>query len=1074
MHLSKFAPPTGSAILERERLLGKLASWGEKRLVLVSGPAGQGKTTLAAAYVRSLGAPFAWITLDEADREPGTFLESLGKAIRTCHPGGPESFSSVPFDRYPAKAAFRAITSWARNAFSGIKNGLIVIDDFRSPTADCPLSRTLDVLIAVAPPTIRFIILSRARPALDVSRLRAQRAVSELSGEDLRFTNTEAADLFRTVFGMPVSIEDAARLNQLTEGWAAGLVLIHEYMVSAQVPLARLPLPGGGNLGYRENVFDYLAHEVFSHLPSDLQDFLLRTSIVEHLSLPLAELLTGLPAGPSDKQGTVGSMVSELIRRNLFVSTIDAGEPVVRYHALFREFLMKQLLVSTAPSTVYRLYDAAACHMLRSENTIPAIELYLGSGQFEKAVPLIERSGRELMARGRTHTLTRLLDALPPLQQDQPWLLFFRAVSLRFSDPRSALGFHERAYVSFRSSGNREGQMLTLCGIIEACFHSGGDFRRMEQAAIRARKLVHMRKRITRATRARLLHSLGIAWFFTGRLDRAIEALREAMQQFRATGDTFHEVSCAVYLAPSALYRGDFVLARETVRRGFEVQRSIPEDPGGEAALHLAQAMVFLFSGDIVAAGAAVADCRRLVRDNSLESIDLLLLNIGGWVAFAAGDLRAAEVQLTECLGKTERSGSRFFGSIAAHFLTMVYLFQRRLDRAKLMADRSLALPASEQSGLFRGIYLIMSGAVLHEMGTSRQARSVLLEAVKLLRKAGAIQQEVNARLMLVRVLSAKGDAAARSTHLKEAFTLGRERGFSYYAPFTGEQIIQLADEAIARGHCVDYCRSLRSRATGPGMLPPLRVFCLGGFRVEKNGMAIPDVEWKSRRAKTLIKLLVVHGDGALSRDTAIDILWPNAPAERHSALMSSLLHRLRTVLDPPERAGRTGSCITQNGDVLEIDQKKVWSDVNAFREKAQHARRLRAAGEDRRVVLTACEKALEQYGGELLPTDLFDDWITPERECLKRLHSEMLDMAAEISEAVGDQDRSRVLYERMFSLDPCHDQACRWLMTRHAAEGHRHKAVRVYERHELAVRRELDVEPDQRTRKVYRSIIGG
>ena len=83
-------------------------------------------------------------------------------------------------------------------------------------------------------------------------------------------------------------------------------------------------------------------------------------------------------------------------------------------------------------------------------------------------------------------------------------------------------------------------------------------------------------------------------------------------------------------------------------------------------------------------------------------------------------------------------------------------------------------------------------------------------------------------------------------------------------------------------------------------------------------------------------------------------------------------------------------------------------------------------------------------------------------------------DSAAEISETIGEAERSRVLYERMFAYDPCHDHACRWLMSRHLAEGHRHKAVRVYERHELAVRQELDIDPDEKTRKLYRSIIGG
>jgi DNA-binding SARP family transcriptional activator len=166
-------------------------------------------------------------------------------------------------------------------------------------------------------------------------------------------------------------------------------------------------------------------------------------------------------------------------------------------------------------------------------------------------------------------------------------------------------------------------------------------------------------------------------------------------------------------------------------------------------------------------------------------------------------------------------------------------------------------------------------------------------------------------------------------------------------------------------------------------------------------------------------------------------------------------------------------SCIVQEGDHLLLNKELVWTDVAAFRAAVEHARRTAASGKTKDA-FTACERATRFYGGDFLPNETCEDWTIPVREQLRRLFTETLDRAAELSESLGEKERSRALYEQMFSHDACHDHACRWLMEQYAAEGKRYAAITVYERHELAVRKELDIEPDEQTKKIYRSIIGG
>jgi DNA-binding SARP family transcriptional activator len=323
---------------------------------------------------------------------------------------------------------------------------------------------------------------------------------------------------------------------------------------------------------------------------------------------------------------------------------------------------------------------------------------------------------------------------------------------------------------------------------------------------------------------------------------------------------------------------------------------------------------------------------------------------------------------------------------------------------------------------------------------------------------------------MMARLCERRKDAAGYRRHLKEGFAIGSARGITYYAPLTPSQLAGLAETAVSAGICADHCSGLLAGIKGTPQ-HRLRIFCLGGFRVERCGVLLQEREWKSKRAKTLFKLLAA-GCARVSRDTVIDALWPDGSAKDRTSIFSSLLHRARRAVDTPERSARSGSCISQEGEAFFLNTALVWTDVAAFLDAIGKARRSRSAGTQQEA-LAAYEQAIEQYAGDLLPGDLYEPWTAGHREELRRLFTEAMDHAAEAREVQGDRERSQVLYERMFTVDPCHDKACRWLMQVHAAEGERNKAVRIYERHELAVRQDLDMEPDERTKKVYRSIIG-
>jgi DNA-binding SARP family transcriptional activator/predicted negative regulator of RcsB-dependent stress response len=566
-----------------------------------------------------------------------------------------------------------------------------------------------------------------------------------------------------------------------------------------------------------------------------------------------------------------------------------------------------------------------------------------------------------------------------------------------------------------------------------------------------------------------------MAWFFTGRLEQGAQALMQALALFRKQGDHFSQVTCAIYLIPCALYQGDLRLARGTVLAGLAASDAIPEETGGRTALYLTRAMTALFEGNFREAEQSIEQCRRMADDHSLESIGFLSLDIGGWLKIAQGDLAAAVRLLEECKRKSVEARHPFFSASAAHLLAIAYLFQGKLARAQLESDHALALQKRAESPLFHGIYLIASGAIHLKRGKNSLAERQFKAALGLLRKCHAVQQEANAHLLLASLyLRSRREEMVRK-HLTAGFSIGEDRGFTYYAVLKQDELASLASAAIDRDIEPDYCRRL---IEGPAPLqatPRIRIYCLGEFRVLRNGVVISDGEWKSRLAKSLVKLLASCGDRKLSRDEAGETLWPDADAARKPLLLNSLLHRTRKVLEPEGSVMRGDSCIIQDGGLLSLNPHKVWTDIQEFSALHATARQRRSSQEpDTGKTLALYDQAFSLYRGDFLPGDLYLDWAQDRREHLRSIHAEMLTHAAALTESQDDRNRTCAYYGRMFSLDPCNEAACRWLMAWNLAAGQRSDAVRLYERCQLALRKELDIEPDEQTKKLYRSIIGG
>jgi len=373
-------------------------NWAHK-VTLVSAPAGFGKTTLLAAWLRRddkrLPAPAAWLSLDEDDDDLSRFLAYLTAALQQVEATVGREIAGVGESlSFPTAGA---LSSPLVNDLTAAPPLILVLDDCHLLN-NRRIHEMLALLVQHQPSHFHLVLAGRGRPSwLPLARLRARGHVTEIGEQALRFTRDEAAAFLAD---MDLSEADATALEARTEGWIAGL------------RLAALALPGRGERKQFIRAFsgddrylgDYLADEVVRHLEPSTRRFLLQTALLDQMCAPLCNAVTGRDDGQS--------MLEKLERDGLFVTPLDNARRWYRYHHLFAQYLRVRL-GREQPELLPTLHRRASRWYVEQEMPHAAVRHALAVGAPEEALSLIDRYDTWLFRRGEMGTLIEWLRPIP-------------------------------------------------------------------------------------------------------------------------------------------------------------------------------------------------------------------------------------------------------------------------------------------------------------------------------------------------------------------------------------------------------------------------------------------------------------------------------------------------------------------------------------------------------------------------------------------------------------------------------------------------------------------------------------
>lgn len=763
------APRVQSSLVPRSALLARLDAGLDHKVTLIAAPAGSGKTTLVSEWSsrRDEAAPVAWVALDAGDNDPVRFWRYVVSACRSFD--GALGRSTMATLRTARAASFEVVLTPFINELAQLPvRCVLVLEDYQVIVKQ-EVHNSCAFLIDHLPATLHLVLLARGEPPLPLARLRARNELSEFTGADLRFTADEIQAFVQQTLHLALSADAVARLEERTEGWAAGLRLMALALQGRRDLVESEAMLSAFSGGHRY-VLEYLVAEVIATQPESVQEFLLQTSLLNRLTGSLCDAVTGSSDG--------ATLLSQLERASLFLMPLgdDGRQTWYRYQALFAEAMRFYARQRLGESTVQVLMERASRWYEDHGLIEQAIETALAASEFERAAALIEQS-IEKQSFNEPHTLGRWAGQLPEaVLRKYPALCFSYAMMLLFTSDRFGPATAIRVETPLRwaeelwqqeKNDARLGQVWALRSTVAAW---QGELTRAFAYGNQALELLPAHDVYWRGVS---LLNAGLEEMLAGRIDAAQQRLIEA-RALCGAAQSIHGVLAATSLLGEAYdWLGEFDQAVQLF------QQVLAEAVGGEEMLD-DQAIAWLGLGVIayerndldaaeqLASRAQALGVQRANEDTTVHA-SLLLAR----VKHAGGQTAQAQELLHALAARSQRP----------LLLREVHIWQARLalasgDVEAAQHGLTAGVPGGDAPYVHKEQAALLAARVHLAQGEPEAARQ-MLEPWRLdARKNGRVRSELEILCLQALACADGGDGPDAARALTRALTIAHAKGF--------------------------------------------------------------------------------------------------------------------------------------------------------------------------------------------------------------------------------------------------------------------------------------------------------
>jgi len=1064
--IAKITRPVLAGNYPRRRLF-RLIDHARKRPALwVCGPAGSGKTTLVSSYLADRRIPGLWYRLEEDDGDPATFFHYLGLAARKAAPRFRKPLPTLTPDQHLAVPIFAR--RFFEALFPRLRSGsVIVFDDCQKLSPDAASRTLIRDALSMLPYGVNVILISREPPPAVFARSRASRFLNILDWKELRLSPRETEGIARLRWKGKRGMAGIRELQRMSNGWAAGFLLLLEEAGPGAAAPRRIPRHG------TQEIFDYFASEILDVMDEELRSFLLKSAHLPRMTAEMANRMTGVRRA--------GNILSYLNRHNYFTEVRMDTDPVYEYHPLFHEFLKSRASDVYSEKYIRRLRGKAAAILEESGHPESAAGILREIGDWRGLSRILIRQAATLAGQGRIRTLREWLGAIPDeVIGEDPWLIYWRGMVGMTSRPGESRCDFEEAFRRFSRGKDRKGALLSWAAAVDAIVYGPVSLKALDPwFGALGKPWKEGKPPLSDDIDARVTSSMIKALSLRRPSSVDMEAWADRAGRMAQSGlGASRQFTCLLNVAYYRFHGGNFPATGLLIDelRGMAGRTEL--SPISRLNFCWLEAAYSNANGRHDHALKMVADGFALANATGVHLMDNLLAGHGALSSLHKGDLKAAKGFLRK-MGSSLATAPPWEALFYHYLAAWVCLHGEEKGQAEVHSGLCLSLCEEVGNPWTEALAHLQRFFVLHEEGDPRGAAHHLGRAERMGKAGGMRFIQFACLLAEADRCLREGQEASGVAFLRDGLRLGKEQGFFGFYLWRPGLLEKVAAKALEMGIETGYVRELIRRN---GLVPvdaladsghwpwALKLHTLGTFALLKEDR--PEVYSRKVQSKPLLmlKALVALGGKNIQEEQLTDILWPDAEGDLAHQSFAVTLRRLRTLLGNEKALSLRGSRLT-------LDPGHCWVDAIAFESLLARIDESGRAGDAIPVgtlAATLARDAIALYHGPFLPGESSHPCFVAMRERLRSKYLRVAGLLGRGMEKEGRWAEAVACYRKVLEVDDLAEEFYQRLMVCHHRAGQPAEALAVHHRYQKTLSAALGVatspETDQIARGIFRA----
>ncbi len=992
---TRITPPKAPKnIIARSGIVELLSSSAGKKLLLVTAPAGYGKTTIVNEYIIQSNKTTAWVHITPDIKGVFNLLIYITSSLNRIN----EQFGDVIFETISLiendtekindmDAALGELSGLIINELflKFNEDVLIVLDDLHELQNEKYVLEFLDMLVSDLPDNIQLVIISRDLPKLNLTHLKAKRQLSEITQKELVFSEDEITSLALKIYSKPLSDKELVYLQSSVGGWITGIHLVMQAMGdksnSGDGYLSSLPV----------NLFDYFAEEIFSKLDKGIKDFLLKTSHLENFDPEICNFIL--------KSNNSSELLDYLLEKNIFLESkqfINVNGTIIivyDYVQLFRTFLNSKSKEILSDNIQKEIFYNSSLFYHSSSNFEKAIDYSLLSGKLEYAEKLIIENFDEFFLNGRFEKLWNWINSLDENNLvNLKNIIYYKGVLCKYflGQLDKALEYLNRAIEISRKDNDEDFTITAVIMKLEIMLNHG-------KTSDALKTLMEIEKiKSSDINKAKIFYFLGNIYFQNNDLTKSLAYSNKALELCGNIGENTIAEDIYNLLGNINIIKGEFVYSIHYYELTLSMTRSLQKKLVVQGNL----AILYSRSGKFRKAKEFYDETLKILRFFSSPVFEIVVKMTEYTLIFESGDYTSSIALAAEINKLALKLKNSQYIYLSYQFLgeCSYYLGNSESAIKYLELSEKYMNSSSEFDNILNSLLKTISKI---DKNPTEESEIELIKAYDYLTSIDSNYDRSIAGFYLAKCYQ-KNNPETCNQFIEKVFSLSKKKG--YYSFLLREYIIS---DSIFRLAGNKYKETLKEFLASTAEIAELnwisdnyrdflikfvqskydlKMLAFGGLRFILKGEEIPEKKWIRKKRKLLLCYLLFSHNQTISKDKIVDIFFRDTPIDSTDNTFHQAVSNLRTALrvQTKEDQNKNVKVSSVNPEYIIYEDKTLrlnqsysyYSDLEDFDNLINNAN----SNQNPEQCTEYLIKAITLYSGDVLE-GYYEDWCNTIRE---------------------------------------------------------------------------------------------